>query len=235
MHIALCTCTSSSSVELEWLFVDLSGDRISRSDPEQMHWSRSKRSIKQECIPVGCVPPAHWPYPRGGVCLGVSVQGVSAGRVSARGGLPWGCLPGGVPCDLSHNAFDVICMMSFHQLRLITSITAYIAFGHMTCDTRWDTHPSLDKMTDTCKNITFPQTSFAGGNNIITYEIRGSYLGGLKWIQKLDGVRPKNMYFTWQYSAVILFDISVNFVFQFVGNYQLYMGHIRLLIHVLIN
>ena len=23
---------------------------------------------KQECIPVGCVPAAHWPYARGGVC-----------------------------------------------------------------------------------------------------------------------------------------------------------------------
>ena len=26
-------------------------------------------------------------------------------------------------------------------------------------------HPPVDRMTDTCKNITLPQTSFAGGNN----------------------------------------------------------------------
>ena len=45
----------------------------------------------------------------------------------------------------------------------------------------WDTHPvpaplyagihtsppSMDRMTDTCKNITLPQTSFAGGNKYI--------------------------------------------------------------------
>ena len=29
-------------------------------------------------------------------------------------------------------------------------------------------HPLMDRMTQTCKNITFPATSFAGGNRYIT-------------------------------------------------------------------
>ena len=49
--------------------------------------------FKQECIPVGCVPAAHWPYAAvyfpGGVCL-------VWGGLLLRGGLPGpgGCLPG---------------------------------------------------------------------------------------------------------------------------------------------
>ena len=69
---------------------------------------------------------------------------------------PGGCLPGGV--------FDVTSMLSLYQLRLITSAAAYIVFGHVTCDACWDTPPHMDRMTHMCKNITFPQTSFAGGN-----------------------------------------------------------------------
>ena len=38
--------------------------------------------------------------------------------------------------------------------------------GHVTCDARWEANPPLvDRMTDTCENITLPQTSFVGGNN----------------------------------------------------------------------
>ena len=44
--------------------------------------------------------------------MGVSVSGVSA--------------KGGVPCDLSHHAFDVICMLSPQQLRLNSNVAAYI-------------------------------------------------------------------------------------------------------------
>ena len=57
------------------------------------------------------------------------------------------CLGG--PCDLSHHAFDVTCMLSCHQLRLITSAAAYIVFGHVTCGACWDTPSPLDRMTDT--------------------------------------------------------------------------------------
>ena len=41
--------------------------------------------------------------------------------------------------------------------------------GHVTCDACWEANtlppPPVDRMTDACKNITLPQTSFAGGNN----------------------------------------------------------------------
>ena len=44
---------------------------------------------RQDCIPVGCVPPACWPHP----------NMHWAGWVSAQEGcLPRGCLPGGVVC-----------------------------------------------------------------------------------------------------------------------------------------
>ena len=48
------------------------------------------RNAKQDCIPVGCVPPARWPYLGGGCTC--------PGGVPARGGVPvqGGC-PGGVP------------------------------------------------------------------------------------------------------------------------------------------
>ena len=68
-------------------------------------------------------------------------------HIRGRGVPAWGG-----PCDLSHHAFDVTCMLSCHQLRLITSAAAYIVFGHVTCGACWDT--PLDRMTDTCKNIT---------------------------------------------------------------------------------
>ena len=70
--------------------------------------------------------------------------------VSAQGG----CLPRGVstkgcvPYDLSHDAFDVTCMLSLHQLRLITSAAAYIVLGHVTCEAYWDTPPPVNRMTE---------------------------------------------------------------------------------------
>ena len=42
--------------------------------------------------------------------------------------------------------------------------------GHVTCDACWEAnpspHPPVDRMTDMRKNITFPKTSFAGGQNV---------------------------------------------------------------------
>ena len=35
----------------------------------------------------------------------------------------------------------------------------------MTCDACWEANPPVDRMTDACKNITLPQTSFACGKN----------------------------------------------------------------------
>ena len=61
-----------------------------------------------------------------------------------RGGSPPGgvSILGGVPCDISHHAFDVTCLLPPHQLRHINSAPAYILLpGHLTCKACWDTHP----------------------------------------------------------------------------------------------
>ena len=97
----------------------------------------SKYQMKQECIPVGCVPSAAVPVEGGCIlaCTGhercvsqhalgregcVSQlalgRGVSAQGVSAQGGVYWG-----LPESVCH------------------------------------THPPVNRMTDACENITFPQ------------------------------------------------------------------------------
>ena len=99
--------------------------------------------------------------PRGGCLPG---GGACPGGVPARRG---GCLPGGgggVPCDLSHDAFDVTCMLPPHQLRPNTSAAAYIVLAH--CMLGYTTPPPVDRMTHTYENITLPQTSFAGGKYV---------------------------------------------------------------------
>ena len=94
-------------------------------------------------------------------CRGVCVV---AGGMCGYWGCGWlwggmhGCWVGSVPCDPSHHAFDVTCMLPPHQLRHINSAPAYILLpGHVTCKACWDTHPSpVNRMTDRCKNITLP-------------------------------------------------------------------------------
>ena len=60
------------------------------------------------------------------------------------GSVPRNVPRGGVPCNLSHNAFHVTCMLS-QQLRVNTNAAAYMVLvGLATCDwsiTCWDTPP----------------------------------------------------------------------------------------------
>ena len=62
--------------------------------------------------------------PSGGVGWGSPSWGFlhSGGVLHPRGSPSWG----GVPCDLSHHAFDVTCMLPAHQLRPTNSAAAYI-------------------------------------------------------------------------------------------------------------
>ena len=87
---------------------------------------------------------------RGGACVvagGHSCWGacmVARGHAWLPGGMCgcWGacmvargaCMVAGgwVPCDLSHHAFDVTCMLSPHQLRASSYAPAYILVGHVT-------------------------------------------------------------------------------------------------------
>ena len=88
---------------------------------------------------------------RGGMCgcrgghawLPGGMRGCWGGACVAAGGCAWlpggmcGCrgacvAAGGVPCDLSHHAFDVTCMLSPYQLRASSYAPAYILVGHVT-------------------------------------------------------------------------------------------------------
>ena len=122
-----------------------------------------KKHVKNVFLQLNC----RFPVFLGG-CL---PRGVSAG-----GCLPGGCLPRGgvcqggvcqwsVPCDLSHHAFDVTCMLPPHQLRLNTSAAAYILLTH--CMLGYTPPPC--GQTDACKLITLPKTSFAGGKNCYNF------------------------------------------------------------------
>ena len=111
-------------------------------------------------IPGGCSPLGGSPSQGGVLHLGVLHLGgfLHLGGVLHRGGSPPGGSPSRgcvcVPCDLSHHAFDVTCMLPPHQLRHTNFAPAYILPGHVTCNASWDTHPPCGQ-TDTCKNITF--------------------------------------------------------------------------------
>ena len=64
--------------------------------------------------------------PEGGVCPGGSLPGGAVGGLYPGGVCPGGLPRRGVPCDLSHHAFDVTCMLPPPQLRPTNSAAAYI-------------------------------------------------------------------------------------------------------------
>ena len=98
---------------------------------------KTMAEIKQDCITVGCLPPACCPYLPACTVLG--------GVCSWRGCLPlvWGgCLP----------------LVPGRCLPLVLG-------GCIPACNGADPSP-VNRMTDRCKNITLPQTSFAGGKNV---------------------------------------------------------------------
>ena len=105
-------------------------------------------NLIQECIPVGCVPTAHWPYaavffPGGGVCL---VPGGSAwswgGLPGLGGGSAWsrgeGCSPWSGGFSLPGGGGGGVLP----------------AWGGP-----WLETPPVNRITDMCKNITLATTS----------------------------------------------------------------------------
>ena len=54
-------------------------------------FTRHETKMSKDCIPVGCVPPARWPYlPAGGwvsACSGECLPALGVGGMSARGGV----------------------------------------------------------------------------------------------------------------------------------------------------
>ena len=102
-----------------------------------MSWSRKQ----EECIPVGCVPPACWPYP---VVLGKG--GVYPGGVCLEGCLPGRCLPRWGVC------LGGVCR------------------GGGVCPKEYRNTPPVDKILDTrlWKHY-LPATTVAGGNKVLTF------------------------------------------------------------------
>ena len=82
--------------------------------PIKLGWNIfALRSIfKQDCIPVGCVPPAHWPYLPACSARG---RGVSAwGGVCSQGGAPGPggvCSGGGGVCSGGMSAPRGVCLL----------------------------------------------------------------------------------------------------------------------------
>ena len=116
----------------------------------------TKNMMKQECIPVGCVPAARWPYPGvcfpgGGVCL---LRGVSA----PQGGclVLGGCLvPGGV-CSRGVSAGGFWSGGSGPRRGSAPGglLLEGVGAGIPACT---EADPPVDRITDACKNITLAQ------------------------------------------------------------------------------
>ena len=115
--------------------------------------------MKQECIPVGCVPPA-----------AVAVQGSPPGtprEADPPGSRPLG--PGNPPADPNRAEPQEQTPPARHA-EIPPAMHAGIAPPCKACwDTTynacWDSTLTRNRMTHRCKNITLPRTSFAGGNN----------------------------------------------------------------------
>ena len=71
---------------------------------------------------------------------------------SAQGGLPPGCRPPG--CRPPDADIPLGCRSPLDA----------DPPGHVTCDACWEAAPLVNRMIHRCKNITLPQTLFAGGN-----------------------------------------------------------------------
>ena len=101
----------------------------------------------QESIPVGCVPPARWPFPVVSDGEEDSAQPPWM-QTSPPDADPLGCSP------------------------LLNADTPLDADPLPRMQSPLDAEPPecrptpVDRMTDACENITLPQTSFAGGNNV---------------------------------------------------------------------
>ena len=100
----------------------------------------------QECIPVGCVPPAA--VPSGGVS--------TRHPPGSTPHIPPAARHAGIPPAMHAEIAPPCCK----------------ACWDTTCNACWDTTPSLNRMTNRCKNITLPQTSFAGGKDEAFYFCR---------------------------------------------------------------
>ena len=122
----------------------------------QMHF------LQQQCIPVGCVPPACCPYLPACTAPGGCTWSPGGWGVPGLGGCTWS--QGGVPGRGGVYLVRGCTWSGGHTW----SWGVYLVWG-CTCPggggylPRYS--PPVNRMTNRCKNISLPQTSFAGGNN----------------------------------------------------------------------
>ena len=117
---------------------------------------QTKNSEQQECIPVGCVPAAQWPY--AGICF--RGGGVCSRRGSALGG---GCLlPGGV-CYQGVLLLGGVC--SEGGVSALGGVCSQGGVGGCGIPACTQAAPPVNRMTDRCKNITLATTSLTNGRS----------------------------------------------------------------------
>ena len=112
-------------------------------------FSYTENRKKQGCIPVGCVPPACCPYLPACTAGGGTWSGGVPGPGGGVPGLGGYLVSGGVPGPGGTWSWGVYLVL-----------VGVPGPGGCTCPGT----PPVTRMTDRCKNITLPQTSFAGGN-----------------------------------------------------------------------
>ena len=109
-------------------------------------FEKFQQQNKQECIPVGCVPPACWPYP----------------SMHCRGYLPRGVyLPGGCTCQGVYLTRGCTCQKGVYLPAGCTCQGGVLAqegvhAGGVTCpgEVPAQVLSPVNRMTDRCKNIT---------------------------------------------------------------------------------
>ena len=125
--------------------------------------SEIKLTCKQECIPVGCLPPAAVTVGGGSASVhaGIDPPQVWAWRPPSQIPLnfPLGCGPGDPPGQIPLN-FPLGCgpgnpqgMLGYHPLETCCKACWIPPAMHAGIPLP----PSVNRITDTCKNITLPQ------------------------------------------------------------------------------
>ena len=113
--------------------------------------SHSKQ--EEECIPVGCVPPTHRPY---------LVVSHACPPTTTHAPHNHTCSPTTMHTQPTTTHASQPCTPP--QPCMPTPATMHTPLTTMHAPPRNHAHPPMNRMTNRCKNITLPQTSFAGGN-----------------------------------------------------------------------
>ena len=138
----------------------------------------------QECIPVACVPPAHWPY----VIVSYARPSTTT-HAPQQPHAPWQppmppqqphmppqpCMPPGNHTCPQQPCIPPLATMHVPQQPHMPPTTMHAPQqpcmppgNHAHPPPLATTHvPPVNRMTDRCKNITLPQASSAGGNNTL--------------------------------------------------------------------